>query len=316
VGLVTTAPIQQSTPLSLTAATAFTPMVWGTTYFTATEFLPAGRPLLAATIRALPVGLVFIARSRKLPRGDWWWRALVLGALNIGAFFALLFVAAFRLPGGVAAITGAFQPLVAATIGAVVLRESFTRRTGFLCAVAVAGVTMLVLTPAARLDSVGLLAAMAGTVSMASGIVLTKRWGRPVDLITFTGWQLTAGGLILLPLLLVFEGLPAAITGRNVVGFLWLAVIGTGVAYSLWFRGVQRLPIATVSFLVLLSPLVATLLGWFALDQRLRPIQLVGALLVASAVVGAQRSPRPSNTDDVARSSGPADRHRGVAKDR
>jgi probable blue pigment (indigoidine) exporter len=277
---------------SLAATTAFTPIVWGTTYFTATQFLPSGRPLLAATVRALPVGIVFVARSRKLPTGAWWWRAFVLGALNIGAFFALVFVAAFRLPGGVAAIAGGFQPLVAATIGAVVLGEPFTRRTGALCAVAVAGVAMLVLTPAARLDSIGLLAAMAGTTSMASGIVLTKRWGRPVDLITFTGWQLTAGGLILLPLLVGFEGFPNQITTRNMAGFLWLAIVGTGVAYSLRFRGVQRLPIATVSFLVLLSPLVATLLGWFALDQHLRPIQLLGGALVASAVVGAQTAPR------------------------
>jgi probable blue pigment (indigoidine) exporter len=294
--LLTQSPSKAPTMRALAATTAFTPVVWGTTYFTATQFLPSGRPLLAATVRALPVGLVFIARSRKLPTGDWWWRAFILGALNIGAFFALLFVAAFRLPGGVAAIAGGFQPLVAATIGAVVLGEPFTRRTAGLCAVAVAGVAMLVLTPAARLDSVGLLAAMGGTLSMATGIVLTKRWGRPVDLITFTGWQLTGGGLILLPLLVIFEGFPDQITARNLVGFTWLAVIGTGVAYSLWFRGIQRLPIATVSFLVLLSPLVATLLGWFALDQHLRPIQLLGGALVASAVVGAQTAPRDSES--------------------
>ena len=96
--------------------TALTPMVWGTTYVVATEFLPEGRPLLAATVRALPVGLVFLAVTRRLPSGAWWWRSIVLGVLNIGAFFALLFVAAFRLPGGVAAMAGATQPLIAAAL--------------------------------------------------------------------------------------------------------------------------------------------------------------------------------------------------------
>ncbi len=136
------------------ARTALTPAVWGTTYIVATEFLPDGRPLLAATVRALPVGLVFVAWSRRLPRGCWWWRSALLGALNIGAFFALLFVAAFRLPGGVAATAGAVQPLVAAGIAVALLGEVFTRRTAALGFAGVLGVGLLVLQPGARLDAV------------------------------------------------------------------------------------------------------------------------------------------------------------------
>lgn len=83
-----------------------------------------GRPMLAAVIRALPVGLAIMLCTRTLPKGDWWWRAGVLGVLNIGAFFALLFVAAFRLPGGVTATAGALQPVIAAGIAAVLLGAS------------------------------------------------------------------------------------------------------------------------------------------------------------------------------------------------
>jgi drug/metabolite transporter (DMT)-like permease len=78
------------------------PAVWGTTYIVTTELLPPGRPLLTAALRALPAGLLLLAVTRRLPHGDWWWRAAVLGTLNIGAFFALLFISAYRLPGGVA----------------------------------------------------------------------------------------------------------------------------------------------------------------------------------------------------------------------
>lgn len=74
--------------------------------------------MLAACVRAWPVGIVFVLWPRRLPTGAWWCRSAVLGTLNIGAFFALLFVAAFRLPGGVAATAGAIQPLVAAAIAA------------------------------------------------------------------------------------------------------------------------------------------------------------------------------------------------------
>ncbi len=284
----------------IAAITAFTPAVWGTTYLVATELLPAGRPMLAATVRALPVGVAFMLRTRLLPAGVWWVRAITLGFLNIGAFFALLFIAAFRLPGGVAATAGAIQPLVAAAIAAVVLHEAFTRRTALAGIAGIAGVGLLVLQPGARLDAVGLLAAFAGTVSMATGVVLTKHWGRPVDLLTFTGWQLTAGGVMLVPVALLVEGVPPVPTATNLLGFAWLSIVGTGLAYSLWFRGIGALPIAMTSFLVLLSPLVATVLGWLVLDQRLTPLQVVGALLVAAAVVTPHVRRRRDATVNVA----------------
>jgi len=280
----------------MTARTALTPMVWGTTYLVATELLPEGRPLLAATMRALPIGLVIVALTRRLPHGIWWYRAALLGLLNIGAFFALLFVAAFRLPGGVAATAGAIQPLVAAGIAAAVIGERFTRRTAAAGTVGMAGVALLVLGPDAALDPIGIAAAIAGTVSMASGVVLTKHWGRPTDLLTFTGWQLAAGGLALLPLTLATEGLPASVSGTNVVGFVWLATIGTGLAYANWFRGIQGLPIATVGFLALLSPLVATVAGWLVLSQSLSALQAMGAALVVVAVLAPHLGSGPRHT--------------------
>ena len=283
------------------ARTALTPMVWGTTYIVATELLPAGRPMLAATVRALPVGLAFVLWSRRLPHGIWWWRSALLGLLNIGAFFALLFVAAFRLPGGVAATAGAIQPLVAASIAAVLIGEAFTRKTALAGLMGIGGVAMLVLGPEARLDPIGIAAAIGGTVCMAAGVVLTKMWGRPVDLITFTGWQLSVGGLLLLPLALITEGLPDEVTGANLAGFAWLAIVGTGAAYANWFNGVQRLPVSVVSFLGLLSPLVATILGWMILDQALTPVQMLGGALVITAIVIPQlrhRATRVSMTLD------------------
>lgn len=281
------------TSTAIVARTALTPAVWGTTYLVATELLPAGRPMLAATVRALPVGLAFVLWTRRLPTGVWWWRSAVLGLLNIGAFFALLFVAAFRLPGGVAATAGAIQPLVAAAIASVVVGEAFTRRTAIAGSAGVAGVAMLVLGPDAALDPIGIVAALAGAVAMATGVVLTKHWGRPVDLITFTGWQLTIGGAFLVPLVVVTEGMPNSITGTNLAGFAWLAIVGTAAAYANWFRGIQALPVATVSFLGLLSPLVATIAGWLVLHESMSPLQMAGAALVIYAVVAPQRRPRP-----------------------
>jgi probable blue pigment (indigoidine) exporter len=187
---------------------AFAPAVWGSTYLVTTEFLPPGRPLLTATLRALPVGLVLTAHARELPTGEWWWRSAVLGVLNIGAFFALLFVAAYRLPGGVAATAGAIQPLVVAGLARALLGEPLRSIASVAGATGLFGVGLLVLGPEAALDPVGLVTALAGTLSMAAGVVLTKRWGRPTRLLTATGWQLTAGGVALLPVALLVEAPP------------------------------------------------------------------------------------------------------------
>lgn len=284
--------------------TALPPAVWGSTYLVTTEYLPPDRPLLAATARALPAGLVLVLISRTLPRGVWWWRALVLGVLNIGAFFHLLFLAAYNLPGGVAALVMSVQPMLVLVLSALLLKDSITPVHVVACVLGTLGVALLVLQPEAGLDALGVVAGLLGACSMAAGIVFTKRWGRPagVGLLTFTGWQLTVGGLVLTPIMLLGEGLPDTLTGRNLGGFAYLGIVGALVAYAVWFRGVERLSALAVSFLSFASPVTATLLGWFVLDQRLSALQLLGALVVIGAVVLAQ--PRKPGEPRTPRASG------------
>jgi probable blue pigment (indigoidine) exporter len=271
--------------------TAITPAVWGTTYAVTTEFLPPGRPLLSGLLRALPAGLLLLAATRTLPRGPWWWKSAVLGTLNIGIFFSLLFVAAYRLPGGMAAVLGAAQPLVVAGLTVLLLTERVRARTVVAAVLGAGGVALAVLTASARLDTIGILAGLAGTLSMALGMTLTKRWGRPqATLLTATGWQLTAGGLVLVPVTFAVEGLPGSLTAVNVAGYAYLSLAGTLIAYTIWFWGLERLPAANASLLALLSPVVATVVGWAALGQSLTGLQIAGMLLAFGAVVWGQRA--------------------------
>jgi probable blue pigment (indigoidine) exporter len=282
----------------LIAATALTPALWGTTYLVTTEFLPANRPLLAAAVRALPAGLLLtgavaaLAGKGALPRGAWWWRAPLLGTLNIGVFFALLFVAAYRLPGGVAAVLGALGPFVVAGLAFAVLGERPARRALVAAAIGVAGVSLLVLRSSAALDPIGIAAAAGGTLVMSLGTVLGRRWGTPegfprrtTALLALTGWQLTAGGLLLVPVALAVEGPPPALTVGNLAGFGYLTLVGTALAYFLWFRGVTSLAPTRVTMLALLSPTVAAVLGWVVLHQALSAGQLVGGVAVLGAVI-------------------------------
>lgn len=259
-------------------------MAWGTTYLVTTELLPAGRPLLAGLLRALPAGIVLAAITRSRPQGTWWFKAALLGILNIGGFFALLFLAAFRLPGGVAGTLGAIQPLLAAGLAAALLGERMQQTVLFAGILGVTGVGLLVLGAEAKLDAIGVFAGLGGAAAMAIGVVLTKRWGRPTSLLAFTSWQLIAGGLFLLPLALMVEGVPQNISTANIAGFLWLSSVGTAVAYALWFRGIQILPVAQVILLGLFSPVIAAIAGWVVLGQSLSPTQFTGMAIVLSSI--------------------------------
>ncbi|WP_228536802.1 EamA family transporter [Nocardia sp. XZ_19_231] len=272
------------------ALTALTPIVWGSTYAVTTEFLPPDRPLFTALMRALPAGLVLLALTRVLPHGQWLGRAAVLGVLNIGAFFPLLFLAAYRLPGGVAGVLGAVAPMFALGFAAVLLAEAPTRRKVIAGVVGVLGVSLVVLRGTVELDLIGVVAGLAGAASMAAGTVLTKKWGRPdgVGPLAMTGWQLTAGGLFIAPLALLIEGAPPALDGQAIGGYLYLGVIGTALAYWLWVRGISRVPATSVSFLGLLSPVSAAVIGWIALGQALTALQMIGLGVALAATVFGQ----------------------------
>jgi probable blue pigment (indigoidine) exporter len=271
-----------------TALTALAPITWGTTYLVTTELLPQERPLLIGALRALPLGLLLVAYLRQLPAGIWWWRIAVLGTLNIGIFFALLFVAAARLPGGLAATLGAIQPLLVVLLAWPLLAERPSPGRVVTAGVGVIGVGLLVVGPGARLDMVGVAAALVAAAAMAVGTVLTKRWGRPAPLLVFTAWQLVVGGLILLPLALLVEGAPPALHAVNVAGFIYLGVVNTGLGYTLWFRGIERLRASQVTFLALLSPVVAVAAGFLVRGQTLSTLQLAGLLTVLVSIIAAQ----------------------------
>lgn len=264
--------------------TALAPAVWGSTYIVTTELLPAGYPLTVAMLRALPAGLLLLVLVRQLPQGIWWPRTILLGALNFSFFWAMLFVSAYRLPGGVAATVGAVQPLIVLALSRTVM-GTVVRPLSVLAGLAgIGGVALLVLTPAASLDPVGVAAGLAGAVSMAFGTVLSRHWQPPVPPLTFTAWQLTAGGLLLVPVALLFEPALPMPTAQNVLGFLYLGLIGAALTYIVWFRGLARLDPATVSPLGFLSPLVAVVLGWALLGQDLSAWQIAGMLVVLGSV--------------------------------
>lgn len=259
--------------------TALAPAIWGSSYIVTTTLLPGHSPLVVALLRALPAGLLLLLLVRELPPLHWIPRLLLLGALNFSLFWGLLFLSAYRLPGGVAATLGAVQPLIVVFLSALLLNTPVRAAAVTAALLSIAGVALLVLTPAARLDTIGVLAGLGGALSMAAGVVLSRKWQPPVPPLTFTAWQLTAGGLLLVPVTLwMVPDLPQ-FTAANIAGLAYMSLIGGALTYILWFRGLARLDPAQVSLLGVFSPLSAVVLGWLLLNETLTANQMLGASL-------------------------------------
>ena len=272
--------------------TALAPAIWGSTYYVTTEFLPPGYPVTVAMLRALPAGLLLLAIVRQLPKPDWLLRVFILGALNFAIFWVMLFITAYRLPGGVGATVGALQPLIVILLAFFALGTPIRTFSVMAALSGIGGVALLVLTPEAALDPIGVLAGLGGALSMAAGTVLSRKWRPPVSLLTFTAWQLTAGGLLLLPVAFYLEPPLPVLSTNNILGLTYLGLIGAAFTYALWFRGIARIEPAAVSTLGFLSPATALTLGWLLLDQQLGGLQILGIAIILTSVWISQKPPQ------------------------
>ncbi|UPY97039.1 EamA family transporter [Pectobacterium sp. 21LCBS03] len=268
--------------------TALAPAIWGSTYIVTSEILPPDRPFTAALIRVLPAGLLLLLFTRRFPARRDWWRVLVLSALNIGVFQALLFVAAYRLPGGLAAVLGAIQPLLVMVLVWAVDHRAPRLATLWSAIVGVAGMAILLLSPQTTFEPVGIAAALLGAVCMATGVWLTRRWKLDLPVLPLTGWQLFLGGLMLAPVAWQADAPLPTLTLPQWAAYSYLCLAGAVLAYGLWFRGVSRLPTVAVASLGLLSPLTAVVLGWALLSQSMTGTAFLGLAIVLASVFAVQ----------------------------
>src|SRR5699024_12612527 len=280
-------------PLFIVALlTALTPIMWGSTYIVTTELLPSGYPFLAALLRVLPAGLLLILWTRKFPKGNDWFKVMILGILNIGIFHVMLFVAAYRLPGGLAAILGAIQPIIVLVLMASIAKMRIPNAAWIAAIVGVIGMVAMLYSPNMQIDFIGVSAALLGALSMALGTFLSRYWRVDLPLTAFTGWQLFFGGLLILPLFLGFESWPE-VTMKNILGYSYLCLFGALLAYLLWFQGIKRLSPAVVSSIGLLSPVTAFFLGWIFLGERLTLISMLGFVMILGSIYGIHKGLRP-----------------------
>jgi len=273
--------------------TAIAPIAWGATYFVTQLLLPADAPLWGSALRALPAGLVLLLVARRRPHGIEWARTALLGVLNVGGFFLLLYIAAQLLPSSVASSIMAASPLVLALFAWALAGQKPTARMFAGAAIGILGVLLLVAGAFGAIDPWGVAASSTGLVSSSLGFVLTKRWGATADPVSASAWQLLFGGVLLLLVAIVFEGAPPVLDLGGWLGVAYVTLVATALANVAWFHGLEHLSAGTVGIIGLLNPVTGVLLGVLLGGESLAVPQIVGILLVlVGIVVGQQRMRR------------------------
>jgi probable blue pigment (indigoidine) exporter len=226
---------------------ALASVIWGSSssssssssYIFITSMVPE-HPVFTAAVRALGGGLPLLALYPRLPHRAWWGKVILLGTLNCGVFFAFLLVAAERLPGGIAGTLQSLGPIFTILIVWPLLCESPSPMRLASVVLGAIGVMLLLASGKLALDATGAAAGIGAALSFALSGVLLNRWGRPAPLLVFTAWQLVVGGIELALFAMLTGDLPTTITATNLLGLAYLGLIGTAVAYALWFHAIEK----------------------------------------------------------------------------
>ena len=293
-------------------------VIWGSSFMWIRIGLDEGvAPMAIVSMRtffaALLLAAVLVLRGGRLPlRLNLWKRMFFLGATNIVVPFALIAWGQQYIPSGLASILNAMVPLFTIVFAALALADEHITAAklgglgiGFL------GVIVLALPSleAASMDQdaalavLGMLAVAGAAVFYGIASVYTRRrvTGMPIieqpdgsrraPLPVEISLGSTVAAFLMITLMaLIFERpagglltIPASAVGW--VALIWLGALGTGVAYLIFFRVIERWGATRTTLVTYVIPVVAIVLGFLFLDERLRPLELVGAALIIGGVV-------------------------------
>jgi drug/metabolite transporter (DMT)-like permease len=168
-----------------------------------------------------------------------------------------------------------------------VLRERINARAALGLALCVAGLSVLVYPVAEKSlrEPIGLLLAWCCALCWGGGTVYMK-WARiKGDLLAITFWQVMVGVVVFAVCYLIFEGLPRfePLQARTWGGLLFNGILGTGIAYFIWFNIIGRLSTATASLGALINPVVGVIGAVIILGDRPTWSDIVGFALIFSA---------------------------------
>jgi drug/metabolite transporter (DMT)-like permease len=292
-------------------------VIWSSTWVAIKIGLEDLPPLFGAGLRftLAGAGLLLVARAlgRSL-RTDVRLTAL-LALLPFAATYALVYWGEQHIPSGLAAVLFGVMPLYSALLSAVALADEPLRARLAAGIVVAIGGLVLAFGESLKLGSErwAALAAVACALSplaSAAGNVAIKLRAAKLDPIVLNGWAMLGGGALLLAGSAPGESWDVRWTAEAVGSILYLAVIGSAVAFVALTVVLGELPAVTVSYITLLLPFGALVFGAVLYDEAITAGALAGAALVAAGLAVAQwpARRRPPATPEPAPAPAPARR--------
>lgn len=219
---------------------------------------------------------------------------LLAGLLNLGGFGILSAFAQLHTTTSRTAICAYTMPIWATLLARPVLGEGLDRWRGSALAIGACGLLVLLWPALATGLPIGTLLALGSALSWALGTVYLK-WARvKASPIAVTTWQLLAG-TVAVAVGLVIDGAPAAhaVHPAAIGGLIYTTLIGTALAYLLWFRSSVHLPASTAGLGILLVPVVGVVASVAILGDRPSAADLGGFILIFIAAICALGSKAP-----------------------
>lgn len=252
-------------------------------------------PLYFAALRSLVAGVSLLVPAfvlqRTMPKG-WrvWLTLLGVGISATGMGFSGMFLAGGLVSPGLATVLANIQPLIAAVLAYFFLSEQLgpRRRTGLF--IGFTGI-LLVAAPSLSVDGVnssliGLGYILLGAVGVAVGNVLLKRLTGQVDLLMATGWQFMLGSIVLFLISQPIEAPVQIVWEPSFISILLLlGIVGTAVAFVLWFSLLHRSELNRLNTFTFLTPAFGLMIGAIFFSERLNLLEIVGVMLILGAVV-------------------------------
>ena len=226
-------------------------------------------------------------RSLAIPGGKNWLHVFIAAlflavGFGVAGTFAQLMANTSRV-----IIVNYSMPVWGSLMAYFVLHERINARSALGLALCVLGLSVLVY-PVAETslrEPIGLLLAFVCALCWGGGTVYMK-WARiKGDLLAITFWQVMVGVGVFAIMYLIFEGFPKfePLQWRTWGGLLFNGVLGTGIAYFIWFNIIGRLSTAMASLGSLINPVVGVIGAVIILGDRPTVPDMIGFALIFSA---------------------------------
>jgi drug/metabolite transporter (DMT)-like permease len=217
---------------------------------------------------------------------------LLVGFLTVPATFLVQFWGLSLTGATVAALIVGCGPPIVALFASLFLGERLGKTGWSAVGASTLGVALAVAGPGVSNDWLGDALVLLSLLAVVGWVLLGKRLGDGYPAVPATAWILTFGTLTLLPVALLWEGVPRL--DLTLLGWASVLVLGLGCSaatYALWNWGVARVPASRAGVFLNFEPLVGALLGVLVLGEAWGPGTVVGgALIIGAALVVSRRS--------------------------